>query len=91
MDRNERVTGQANGEYKNQVWLTVGTTNSIERGYTHTVSENNITGTGSAIGAAYYFDPTVPIYYERTIRTYSAALGLLKQREMDQRLPQRTR
>lgn len=77
MDRNERVTGQANGEYKIKPWLTVGTTNSIERGYTHTVSENNITGTGSAIGAAYYFDPTVPIYYEN----YSdapAALGLLE-------------
>jgi len=62
-DFNERATGQINGKYKIKNWITVGTTNSIERGYTHTVSENNFTGTGSAVGSAYYFDPTVPVFY----------------------------
>lgn len=62
-DTNERVTGQINGTYQIKDWIKVGTTNSIERGYTHTVSENNFTGTGSAVGGAYYFDPTVPVFY----------------------------
>lgn len=63
-DFNERVTGQINANYKIKNWISVGITNSIERGFTHTVSENNFTGTGSAVGSAYYFDPTVPVFYE---------------------------
>lgn len=76
LDINERVTAQINGNYEIKDWLTVGTTNSLERGYTHTVSENNFTGTGSAVGSAYFFDPTVPIYYESD-SDVPAATGLL--------------
>lgn len=63
-DQNERVTGQINASYNLKSWLTVGTTNSIERGKTSSVSENNYTGTGSVIGGGYYYDPTVPAFYE---------------------------
>jgi TonB-linked SusC/RagA family outer membrane protein len=47
-----------------QKWLKIGTTNSIERGEMQTVSSNNFTTTGSVIGGAYYYDPTVPDFYE---------------------------
>ena len=63
-DTNERVTAQVNASYKMNDWLTIGTTNSIERGESSGVSENSFTGTGSAIGGAYFFDPTVPVVYE---------------------------
>jgi TonB-linked SusC/RagA family outer membrane protein len=75
-DYNERVTGQINASYKIKNWLTVGTTNSIERGSTRMVTENNFTGTGSAVGGAYYFDPTVPVFYEND-SDVPAASGLL--------------
>jgi len=63
-DRNERITGQINVSYKIKPWLKIGTNNSIERGMTKNVSQNAFTGTGSAVAAAYYFDPTVPVVYE---------------------------
>ncbi len=63
-DLNQRFTAQVNASYKLKPWLTIGTTNSIERGKTSGISENNFTGTGSAIGGAYYYDPTVPVVYE---------------------------
>ncbi len=75
-DVNERVTGQINASFKIKDWITLGTTNSIERGYTHTVTENNFTGTGSAVGSAYYFDPTVPVFYASD-SDVPAATGLL--------------
>ena len=43
----------------------------------HVVSENNMTGTGSAIGGAYYYDPTVPVYYASDADV-PAATGLLQ-------------
>ena len=63
-DTNERITGQINVSYQLKPWLKIGTTNSIERGKTKSVSQNIITGTGSAIAAAYYYDPTVPVVYD---------------------------
>lgn len=75
-DTNERVTGQVNADYKIKPWLKIGTTSSVERGYMHTVSDNNFSGTGSVIGGAYYFDPTVPVYYQNDSDA-PAALGLL--------------
>jgi TonB-linked SusC/RagA family outer membrane protein len=63
-DFNERVTAQVNASYKIKDWLKIGTTNSIERGKTSSILENNGTGTGSAVGGAYFYDPTVPVVYE---------------------------
>jgi len=63
-DINQRLTGQINADYMIQKWLKIGTTNSIERGMMKTVSANNFTTTGSVIGGAYYYDPTVPTFYE---------------------------
>lgn len=74
-DVNERVTLQANGTWHVKPWLTIGTTNSIERGRMKTVTDNNFAGTGSVIGGAYYYDPSVPVYYEKDSDA-PAALGL---------------
>ncbi|MDR1455870.1 MAG: TonB-dependent receptor [Tannerella sp.] len=63
-DVNKRVTAQINADYKIKPWLKFGVTNSIERGYMHRVSDNNFAGTGSAVAGAYYFDPTVPVFYQ---------------------------
>lgn len=63
-DINQRLTGQINADYMIQKWLKIGTTNSIERGRLISVSANNFTTTGSVIGGAYYYDPTVPTFYE---------------------------
>ena len=63
-DTNDRITGQVNVAYKIKPWLKIGTNTSIERGKIRSVSENALTGTGSVVGGAYYFDPTVPVVYE---------------------------
>jgi TonB-linked SusC/RagA family outer membrane protein len=66
-DINQRLSAQINASWNIKPWLTAGTTNSIERGYSSGVSENGGpigTGTGSAIGGAYYYDPTIPVVYE---------------------------
>ncbi|MDR1937191.1 MAG: SusC/RagA family TonB-linked outer membrane protein, partial [Tannerellaceae bacterium] len=63
-DFNERITSQINADYKIKPWLKVGVTTSLERGYTHRVSDNNFAGTGSTVAGAYYFDPTVPVTYQ---------------------------
>lgn len=63
-DIHQRLTGQINADYRIQKWLKIGTTNSIERGMMKTVSANNFTTTGSVIGGAYFYDPTVPVFYE---------------------------
>ena len=77
-DINKRITGQINVSYKVKPWLQVGTNTSIERGYTHTVSSNlGFAPTGSAIGGAYYYDPTTPVVYENDSDIPSAT-GLLQ-------------
>ncbi len=63
-DFNKRIAAQINADYKVKSWLKVGTTNSIERGKIVNVSSNNFTGSGSVIGGAYFYDPTVPLYYK---------------------------
>jgi len=76
-DTNERITGQVNVSYQLKPWLKIGTNNAIERGSTNAVSQTNFTGTGSAIGGAYYFDPTVPVTYANDSQIPSAT-GLLQ-------------
>ena len=76
-DTFQRITGQINVSYQIKPWLKVGTNNTIERAKIQSVSQNNFTGTGSAIGGAYYYDPTVPIVYESEA-DIPAATGLLQ-------------
>ena len=76
-DTFNRITGQINVSYQIKKWLKVGTNNTIERASMRMVSENNFTGTGSTIGSAYYFDPTVPVVYA-TDSDIPAATGLLQ-------------
>ncbi len=59
----KRVAGQVNASYQVNDWLKVGTTNSLERGKIVNVSANDATASGSAIGGAYFYDPTTPVYY----------------------------
>ena len=75
-DTFQRVTGQVNVSYQIKKWLKVGTNNTIERAKIRRVSENNMTGTGSAIGGAYYYDPTTPVYYASDAEV-PASTGLL--------------
>ena len=75
-DTFNRITGQINVSYQIKKWLKVGTNTTIERAKIRMVSENNMTGTGSAIGGAYYYDPTVPVVYESDA-DIPAATGLL--------------
>lgn len=63
-DINKRIVAQINAEYNIKSWLKIGTSTAIERGKTVSVSANNFTGTGSVIGGGFFYDPTVPIYYE---------------------------
>ena len=75
-DTYERVAIQVNGSYQVNSWLKVGSTNSLERAKVVNVSENNMTASGSAIGGAFFYDPTVPIYYANDADA-PASLGLL--------------
>lgn len=63
-DINKRIAAQINADYNIKPWLKIGSNTSIERGKTITVSANNFTGTGSVIGGAFFYDPTVPVYYK---------------------------
>ena len=76
-DTFQRITGQINVSYQVKPWLKIGTNNTIERAKIRMISENNMTGTGSAIGGAYYYDPTVPVYYASDAEV-PAATGLLQ-------------
>lgn len=60
-DVNQRFVIQANGTYKVRPWLTVGTTNTIERGYTKSISEQS--AHAGAAQSIFYYDPTVPVSY----------------------------
>ncbi|MGW8317254.1 MAG: SusC/RagA family TonB-linked outer membrane protein, partial [Bacteroidales bacterium] len=62
-DTYQRVAAQINATYQVNDWLKVGSNNSLERASRTTVSDNNFTTSGSAIGGAYFFDPTVPVNY----------------------------
>lgn len=75
-DTNERVAAQINASYQVNSWMKVGTTNSIERGKIVSVSQNNMTTSGSVIGSGFFFDPTVPVYYANDADA-PAGLGLL--------------
>ncbi|RKD90896.1 TonB-dependent receptor [Mangrovibacterium diazotrophicum] len=63
-DVNKRYIGQLNASYKINDWIKVGTTNSIEHSTTISVSQNAYNSVNSVIGSAYFFDPTVPTFYE---------------------------
>ncbi len=76
-DINERIAAQMNASYQVNSWLKVGTTNSIERGKVVNVSANNMTASGSVIGGAYFYDPTVPVYYNNDTDAPSS-LGLVQ-------------
>lgn len=76
-DINQRIAAQMNASYQVNSWLKVGTTNSIERGKIVSVSANDMTGSGSVIGGAYFYDPTVPVYYNSDSEA-PASLGLLQ-------------
>lgn len=60
-DVNQRFVGQVNGTYKIRPWLTVGTTNTIERGYTKSISEQQ--QHAGATQSIFHYDPTVPVAY----------------------------
>ncbi len=60
----ERLVGQINASYNINEWLKVGTTNYIERSSTKSISQNAYNSINSVIGSAYFYDPTVPVYYE---------------------------
>lgn len=75
-DTYQRIASQINASYEVNPWLKVGSTNSIEWGKIVTVSANDMTGSGSAIGGAYFYDPTVPVYYANDADA-PASLGLL--------------
>jgi len=75
-DTNERVAAQINASYQVNSWMKVGSTNSIERGKVVSVSQNNMTTSGSVIGSAFFYDPTVPEYYANDADA-PASLGLL--------------
>ncbi|WP_346860893.1 TonB-dependent receptor [uncultured Draconibacterium sp.] len=62
-DTYDRIAGQINATYQVNDWLKIGTNTSIERAEIVSVSANNMTSTGSVIGGAYFFDPTVPVNY----------------------------
>ena len=75
-DTYERIAVQVNASYQVNSWMKVGTTNSIERAKIVSVSENNFTASGSAVGGAYFYDPTVPANYTNDADAPSS-LGLL--------------
>jgi len=62
-DTYKRVTAQINATYQVNDWLKVGSNNAMERATRTTVSDNNFTTSGSVIGGAYFYDPTVPVNY----------------------------
>jgi TonB-dependent starch-binding outer membrane protein SusC len=75
-DINKRLTAQVNASYDVKPWLKVGTTNSIERGKIINVSSNSMTASGSVIGGGFFYDPTVPVYYNNDADA-PAGLGML--------------
>ena len=62
-DTYDRIAGQINATYQVNDWLKIGTNTSLERAEIVNVSANNFTTSGSVIGGAYFFDPTVPVNY----------------------------
>lgn len=62
-DTNDRFTAQVNASYQIRPWLNVGTTNSIEYRFLKRISQSDNEIAQGLIGAAYLYDPTVPIVY----------------------------
>ncbi len=58
----ERWTGMINADYKIKDWIKVGTTNSLERWKSKSVSENS--EYGSLLAAVLTMDPLTPAYYD---------------------------
>lgn len=77
-DTYKRFTAQVNADYNFKPWLKVGTTNVIERDKTVNVSANGMTTSGSVIGGAYFYDPTVPAYYENDADAATILSGGIK-------------
>lgn len=59
-DTYKRLTGQINADYKFNKWLQVGTTNSIEKWDTKSVSQR---GYSSSFESLINYDPTTPVYW----------------------------
>ncbi len=59
-DTQKRLTGQINGEYKFNKWLTIGTNNSLEYSILSSVSEGSLT---SVLGSTIAHDPITPWTY----------------------------
>jgi TonB-dependent starch-binding outer membrane protein SusC len=57
-----RLTGQINADYKIKDWLTIGTTTSIEKSETNTVSEGSVPNI-SVLGSIMVYDPITPWIY----------------------------
>lgn len=90
-DTNDRITLQANASYKIRDWLQVGTTNSIEYRHVKGIRQSHNEIATGAIGAAYLYDPTVPIVYENDADAPAALLqaeadGHYVQRDADGKL-----
>jgi len=60
----DRLTFQANADFKVKDWFTVGTNNSIERWSTKSVGEQS-EFSGSVILGTMIMDPLTPVYYEK--------------------------
>ena len=75
-DTNERLAAQINSSYNVNDWIKVGSTTSLEHGKVVSVSSNDMTASGSVIGGAYFYDPTVPVYYNNDSDVPST-LGIL--------------
>ncbi|MBP5366325.1 MAG: TonB-dependent receptor [Bacteroidales bacterium] len=60
-DKYERLTAQINADYKIKDWLQVGTTNSIEKWATKSVS--HMSETNSVMMSVFQNDPLTPVYY----------------------------
>ena len=58
-DTYKRLTAQINADYQIKKWLKIGTTNSIEKWETKSVSER---GYGSALNSAMSLDPLTPAF-----------------------------
>ncbi|MCQ2182020.1 MAG: TonB-dependent receptor [Bacteroidales bacterium] len=62
-DTYKRLTAQVNADYQLFKWLQVGTTNSIEKWSTRSVSQR---GYSSSFESVINYDPTTPVYWHST-------------------------
>ena len=62
-DSYNRITGQINADYKVKDWFTIGTTTSIEKNESKSITEASGTGI-STMGSILLYDPITPWSYE---------------------------